>query len=134
MEDRPQLSWGVRRRQRMDTFTRSQRKELRRLAGLAYERELGVALAKLEARFADWRAGTLSPFDLSHALHEFHQGEARQLYNFYGGEPSACVAYALASGVLAGSEVSAELSSGLQRKVEFYRTELSTPEPQSPAV
>src|SRR6266540_4029035 len=42
----------------MDSFEKAQRKELRRLAGLAHERELAIALAALEAQFHEWHAGS----------------------------------------------------------------------------
>lgn len=63
----------------MEQFTRAERKELRRLAGLAYERELAHELTTIEAAFRAWRAGELSPFDLSDRIHAFHNGVARDL-------------------------------------------------------
>jgi len=37
-----------------DHFTKLERKELRRLVGLAYERELAKALESLEGKFRQW--------------------------------------------------------------------------------
>src|SRR5690349_2784299 len=107
----------------MDSFSKSEGKQLRALASLAYERELSAALAQLEGQFVDWRAGKLSPFELSDAIHKFHDGTGRQLYVFYTGKPALCVAHALATGVLSEQEVSKDLASKLQSMVEFYRTE-----------
>lgn len=84
----------------MEQFTRAERKELRRLAGLAYERELAHELTTIEAAFRAWRAGELSPFDLSDRIHAFHNGVARDLFVTYnrwdpetryrGPSPSSC--------------------------------------------
>ena len=106
----------------MDSFSKSESKQLRALASLAYERELFAALAQLERQFVDWRAGKLSSFDVSDAIHKFHDGTARQLYVFYSGKPAPCVAYALAAGVLNEQELPKDLASRLQSMVAFYRT------------
>ncbi len=62
-----------------DRFTKSERKELRRLAGLAYERELAKALEALEESFGQWRKKKISAFELSDCIHKFHNGTARNL-------------------------------------------------------
>ena len=118
----------------MESFTKSERKQLRTLAGIAYERELAAALAQLDGRFADWRAGKLSPFELSDALHQFHNGISRDLYSFYGGNPAICVAHGLAAGVLPAAEVPGDLAAKLRSLVEFYRTGSPPVESREPAV
>jgi hypothetical protein len=106
----------------MREFTKRERKELRRLADLAYERELNAELDKLALRFDEWRAGQMSPYDLSDAIHEFHNGAARDLFVFYTrGDPAHKVARALAIGGLAPEELSADFATELQGAVEFYR-------------
>lgn len=64
---------------------KSVKKKLRELEGLAYHRELSAALSALEAEFKRWRAGELSPFELSDRIHRFHDGEARELWKRYDG-------------------------------------------------
>ena len=118
----------------MEQFSKSERKDLRALAGIAYERELARALTQLEADFASWHAGERSPFDVSDAIHEFHNGIARELYVFYGGNPSTCVAHALATGVLRSDEVASQLAAKLSALVEVYRAEPSRAEFNDPAV
>lgn len=118
----------------MDSFSKSENKQLRAAASIAYERELAAALAQLERQFVDWHAGQLSPFDLSDAIHKFHDGTARRLYVFYAGKPALCVAHALATGVLSEQEVSNDLASKLQSMVEFFRTEWPVVESRESAV
>jgi hypothetical protein len=64
-------------------LSKAERKELNRLVDLAYSRALSAELEKLYSLFADWRGGDLDPFDLSAAIHRFHDGPARDLYKLY---------------------------------------------------
>lgn len=85
--------------------TKSQRRELRKLAELAYDRELGIALEKLEAHFKRWRRGEISPHDLNELIHEHHDGVSRELWNFYNNKPDFTVPLAIAKGTIAENEV-----------------------------
>ena len=83
----------------------------------------------------EWRAGRLSPFELSEAIHAFHNGRARQLYVFYvEGRPATSVAHALATGTLREAEVPRELGAKVAGLVAFYRSELPASDSHSPAV
>ena len=105
----------------MDSLGKAQRKELRRLAGVAYERELGSALAALEVQFREWHAGKLNVHELSDAIHAFHNGVARDLYVTYTRlEPRVAVAQAVARKVLRGDEVPPALREALQSLIVFY--------------
>ncbi len=105
----------------MDSFEKAQRKELRRLAGLAYERELSTALTALEAQFRQWHAGTLDVHQLSDAIHQFHNGIARDLYVTYTRlQPQVSVAQAVARSVLRAEEVPAALRDALHTLIAFY--------------
>jgi hypothetical protein len=106
----------------MEPFSRSERRQLRELVGLAYERELGGELGRLEATFREWRAGQRSPHEVSAAIHAFHDGVARELYGLYTHADAApVVARAIAIGLLGEGEVPAELRERLRGAVEFYR-------------
>ena len=119
----------------MEPLSRRERKELRELAGIAWERELAGALATLEDQFRAWRAGQLSPFALSEAIHKYHNGAARDLYVFYaGGHPEPCVARAIAAGLLARAEVSADLLRKLGTLVEFFETQAAEAASRAPAI
>jgi len=66
-----------------DRFTKLERKELRGLIGLAYERELAKALEQLERNFRQWRKKKITAFELSDFIHQFHKGISRDLWSFY---------------------------------------------------
>ena len=53
----------------MQDYPKAIKKKLRNLMGEAYENELAEELAKLEAKFAEWRAGKIYAGDLSYLIH-----------------------------------------------------------------
>jgi hypothetical protein len=104
------------------SLTRAQIKQLRLLAGIAYERELSKALGELEAEFRRWRAAELSPFELSDRIHECHDGIIRDLWKLYHyRQPPECVARAVAAGILAETEIDPKLLALISDAVNFYR-------------
>ena len=52
---------------------------MRALGETAYERELSRALQQLDADFAVWRSGSLSPVELTEKIRTFHDKTAREL-------------------------------------------------------
>jgi hypothetical protein len=90
-------------------FTKAQRRRLRELGAVAYERELSAELAGLESEFGRWRAGEIDAFELSDAIHRFHQGPARRLYSKYDhSNLDFAVAHAIVRGLLSAEEAGAE--------------------------
>ena len=88
-------------------FTKIERKELRRLAGLAYERELAKALTSLEEDFGRGRKNKITAFELSELIHKFHNGIARDLWSFYEtGHAELNVRHAIAEGIISKTEIS----------------------------
>jgi hypothetical protein len=61
-------------------FTKAQRREVRRLTGLAHERELSTAAGRLQSEFDRWRRGEIDVFILNECIHKFHDGTSRELY------------------------------------------------------
>src|SRR5688572_19120489 len=91
-------------------LTKGQRRELRRIAGLAHERALATALTEVEKQFLRWRAGEIGPHDLNDAIHRFHQGPSRQLWLQYQDGPVEIAAvHAVQRGVVAADELSPEI-------------------------
>ena len=86
----------------MIEFTKSEKRELRRMAGDAYKAELEKEVAKLEAAFKTWREGKLNAFDLDAQIHSYYSGPRRQLYGFYQtrNQPEAAVARGIAMGLI----------------------------------
>lgn len=102
----------------------SSRKILRGLAGTAYERELRSELMSLHDQFHDWLKDRMDAFDLSDAVHKFHDGAARELYVVYTwGKPEMQVARAVARGVLSRDEVPEAILDQLQSLIEFFEEE-----------
>ena len=103
-------------------FSKKNRAELRKLQGVAWERELGVALQELESQFVAWRNGTINAFELSDGIHKFHDGENRELWKFYSNPRNPyAVPSAIAKGVLTESDVSKGLMEKIAKDVEHFR-------------
>jgi len=89
-----------------DHFTKLERKELRRLAGLAYERELAKALETLEENFRQWKKNKITVFELSDFIHRFHNGIARDLWSFYTtGHTELSVKHAITEVIILKTEI-----------------------------
>ena len=82
-------------------LTKKQKKHIRELASVSYERELAAALDKLLVAFQKWKEGGISPFELNEQIHKYHNGTARDLFKQYAmGDPDMVVMFALAEGIL----------------------------------
>jgi hypothetical protein len=105
----------------METFTKSEMRALRRLAEIAWDRGLSKALDQLHHTFAEWKRGAMTSFELSYRIHEFHDGDARDLYKAYTGpHPSQTVAHALANHHIDASEIPDDLLAKLTPAVDFF--------------
>jgi hypothetical protein len=103
-------------------FTKAQRRRLRELGALAYERELSTELANLEFEFKRWRGGEIDTFALSEAVHRFHQGPAQQLFSKYeDANLDFAVAAAIHRGFLSEEQVGAEMVELLSGHLAFLR-------------
>ena len=68
-----------------DNLTKSERKRIRQLAGLAWERGLRTELRKIGTAIEEMDSGRLTPFDVTECIHKFHEGAARDLYKQFSG-------------------------------------------------
>jgi len=101
-----------------DELTKKQRKHIREMAGMAYEREMAVALDELLASFQKWKRGGMTPFELDEKIHHYHNGIARELYKQYaGGHPDLAVLIALKSGVVKMEELNEDCRAFYQERV-----------------
>ena len=64
-------------------LTSEQKRRLQELGQIAYERELSTELTRLDREFRRWRAGEINVFEVSEAIHQFHQGPAQELFGMY---------------------------------------------------
>src|SRR5437764_12455836 len=107
--------------------TKANKRKLRELAGVAYRRELGHELAKLEMDCARWRGGEIDPFELSDRIHRFHDGVSRDLYVAYRDlSPINAAARAIALQVLDRTEVPSEILGELESMVQFFEKRQDT--------
>ena len=99
-------------------FTKSDRKRIRQLADLAWERGLRVELRKIAVAMEEMESGRLTPFDVTDRIHEFHDGASRDLYNqFSSSLPWLAVCRAYFDGVLTDDDIadaSGEMRDGIR--------------------
>jgi len=101
-----------------ERWSKRQQKELRKLQGLAWERELDDALRELRSDFETWEKGGISGFELSDRIHKFHSGRSRELYNMYSGSLDLFwIGHVIARGVINESELSDNLRDVLKEDV-----------------
>ena len=61
-------------------FTKSERKRIRQLASLAWERGLRIELQKIAGAMEEMESGGLTAFEVTDRIHQFHDGPSRDLY------------------------------------------------------
>lgn len=106
----------------MEKYPKSIRKELRNLAGMAYERELNSFLEEIYNDFKRWKEGEIDPFELSKLIHEFHDGVSRQLYNINVNlKPDQLTARAVAFGFIEEAELPSAIKKDIFKKAEYYK-------------
>lgn len=112
-----------------DGWTKKQRRELSELQGLAWERELSVALEGLQKDFASWQNGDISPFELNDRIHRFHNGRSRELFNSYSGSLDMFfLEFVVARGVIEESEVSEDILNVYRPHINSCRERLRNSE------
>lgn len=105
-----------------DKLTKKQKKHIREMAGVAYEREMTAALNALFATFQDWKQGRITPFALDEKVHQYHNEAARDLYKQYAtGNPDMAVLLALANGVLKIEDLDEDCRAFYQERLDRIR-------------
>ncbi|MBN1759772.1 MAG: hypothetical protein JW863_15705 [Chitinispirillaceae bacterium] len=102
-------------------YPKKVRKELRQLAGIAYDRDMEKALCELESHFRRWRAGEISPHDLNNLIHKHHDGISRELWKFYNLSPDITVPRSVVDGTIREDEISSEVMEHIAESIAFYR-------------
>jgi hypothetical protein len=104
--------------------TKAQRRKLRELGAVAYERELSQELEQLECEFKRWRFGEINAFELSDAIHRFHQGPSRELFSKYDRQNlDFAVAHAIRRGLLSEDEVGKDTLEVIERYIVFLKAQ-----------
>ena len=105
-------------------FTKAQRRRLRELGAIAYERDLSTELSKLETEFERWRAGEIDAHELSDHIHRFHQGPARKLFSQYDHRNLGfAVAHAIHRGLITQEEAGADAIEMIRAHLAFLRSQ-----------
>jgi hypothetical protein len=103
-------------------LTKEQKRQARELATVAREAELSEALRELDVLFSDWRKGHIDAFQLSDAIHQFHDGQARDLFKMYnGGAPEDLAARAIAHELVPPEQIPRDLRRALGEWIEIWR-------------
>ena len=103
-------------------LTKEQKRQARELATAAREAELSEALRELDVLFSDWRNGRLDAFQLSDAIHQFHDGQARDLFKMYNGlAPEDLAARAIAHELVEPAQIPRDLRRALGDWIEVWR-------------
>ena len=103
-------------------MSKKQKRELRELQGVAWDRELGKALKSLRAEFDAWEKGEISALELSDRIHKFHNGRSREIFNTYSGSADALtIELAVVRGVIDDSELSEDLRAELSENIAYFR-------------
>jgi hypothetical protein len=117
----------------MEGIPKRVRRQLRELAGIAYERELSQELEKLAQGFEQWRQGKIDAFELNDLIHKHHNGASRDLWKHYHHSwLHIQVAYAVRAGILREEEVPEEAWLYIEGALAFYQENAEeSPEPDS---
>ena len=95
---------------------------LRKLVGYAHEEALKCELAKLQESFQEWKAGRISPFELSDMIHRFHEGPRKELFvKYVKGGLELLAADAVVNGLIPESAIPEELREHLAPAIEVLR-------------
>ena len=97
---------------------------LREHAARAWEAEMSAALGALSAKFDEWNAGAMSTADLDAAIHEYHNGIARDIWKrFSTNDPVIPLAHAVATGVLPKDSLPPEVVERIESMVALFEEE-----------
>ena len=118
-------------------FTKAEKRFVRDLAALAWERQLRSELAKLGDAIGRMIDNQLSPHEVNDLVHEFHNGVSRDLFNrFSSNKPWFSVCRAHYDCVLTDNDIagaSEKIRHGINEFAKTFRmiNQLDT-EPASP--
>ena len=108
----------------MAEFSKSEKKRLRELAALAYERDVANSLSKIASQVDEWKNGKITALQLSEALHEYDRGESRDIWSRYdSNQYDIEVASAIVRGLLTEVEVGKDVLTLLSNQIQFLKSD-----------
>lgn len=104
----------------MNAYSKKTKKEVRRLAAFAHERELKKALSDLNVKFKQWEKEKLDSFELDSEIHKFHNKISRENFKKYNSYDMKehFVSIAIAKGIIDKDEVDPEAYQELKSLIE----------------
>ena len=107
----------------MPDMTKSQKKQLRQLAGQCYEKEMTLALETLYEDFRKWEKSEITAWNLNDKIHQYHNGTARELYKLYEGPsgPIVALSQAVAKGIINIEDVPENCRPLLAGLIDMYQ-------------
>jgi hypothetical protein len=101
-------------------LSKSERRKIRQLAEVAWDRQLRGELHKLAAAIADMAEGKITPFDVNEQVHRFHNGVSRDLFCMYSSsDPWYAVCRAHFDGVLTDDDLS-DASDEIKQRIATF--------------
>jgi cobalamin biosynthesis Co2+ chelatase CbiK len=99
-------------------------KQVKKLALLAYERDLSRCIEKLQDQMAEWKNDKISVWDVEQSIHEFHDKIARSLYRSYAlTDPITAVAFGVAQAVITLDDVPEDVRQQIQEIAKVINRE-----------
>jgi hypothetical protein len=108
-------------KKKMESNSKSVRKKLKELSGIAYQRDLDKALETLFTQFKKWNSKEIDCFALNEKIHKYHDGIARDLWKFYRNDPGFIVAKSISDNTLSEKDVPQEIYKVLERQIKAYK-------------
>ena len=104
-------------------FTKSEKRRIRELAALAWERELRSELTSIGDAINRMTDDQMSPHDVNNLIHKFHDGISRELFNrFSSNKPWLAVCRAHYDGVLTDADIAGDSDKIRNGIIEFAKT------------
>lgn len=101
-------------------FSKQDRRAIRNLADLAWERELRRELQTLSKTIHEMEGGSISPFEANDKIHRFHDGDSRRIFRQYSQpHPWLGICQAYADGVLTDDDIAA-CSQSIQERIRAF--------------
>ena len=106
-------------------FTKADRKHIREMAKLAWERKLRDEIVGIGDAIQKMQSGEISPNEVNDIIHQFHEGPSRELFKLFSDSlPWYAVCRAHYDGVIADDEIShtsKTIRDGLKRFADTYQ-------------
>ena len=100
------------------------KKEMRRLAGIAYQREMDSELNEIYKEFKKWEKGEIDCFKLNDIIYKYHDEIARYLWKINLMKTDYLTARGIAKNIIKNEEVNPKLKVYLKDKIEYIKNEI----------